>query len=73
MCVSPFLIAFFDSRLQGVACVHDIILKLLLAILKKLKTAGSVLAARLTENPNVSVLVLEAGAARINDPLIGEL
>jgi choline dehydrogenase-like flavoprotein len=33
-------------------------------------TAGLVVAARLTENPNISVGVLEAGPAHINDPLI---
>ena len=34
-------------------------------------TAGLVLAARLSENPATSVLVLEAGAAHLNDPMIG--
>lgn len=33
-------------------------------------TAGLVVAARLTENSNISVGVLEAGPAHINDPLI---
>ncbi|ORX92493.1 hypothetical protein BCR34DRAFT_254059 [Clohesyomyces aquaticus] len=33
-------------------------------------TAGLVLAARLTEDPNVTVGVIEAGANRLNDPLI---
>ncbi|KAE8446169.1 hypothetical protein EG329_012394 [Mollisiaceae sp. DMI_Dod_QoI] len=33
-------------------------------------TAGLVVAARLTENPNISVGVLEAGPAHINDPMI---
>ncbi|RDX42762.1 GMC oxidoreductase [Lentinus brumalis] len=32
--------------------------------------AGCVLAARLTENPGVSVAVLEAGKAHLNDPLV---
>ncbi len=34
--------------------------------------AGCVLAARLTENPGVSVAVLEAGKAHLNDPLVSE-
>ena len=33
-------------------------------------TAGLVVAARLTENPNAKVLVLEAGANRLDDPKI---
>jgi choline dehydrogenase len=33
-------------------------------------TAGLVLAARLTENPSVSVGVIEAGENRLNDPMI---
>ena len=33
-------------------------------------TAGLVVAARLTENPDVTVGVLEAGKNRLNDPLI---
>lgn len=33
-------------------------------------TAGLVVAARLTENPNVHVGVLEAGAANLLDPMI---
>jgi choline dehydrogenase-like flavoprotein len=33
-------------------------------------TAGLVVAARLTENPNVRVGVLEAGPANIGDPMI---
>lgn len=33
-------------------------------------TAGLVVANRLTENPNVRVLVLEAGTNRLNDPRI---
>lgn len=33
-------------------------------------TAGLVLAARLTENPDVSVGVLEAGKNKLNDPLV---
>lgn len=33
-------------------------------------TAGLVLAARLTENPDVTVGVLEAGPSRLNDPLV---
>ena len=33
-------------------------------------TSGLVVAARLTEDPNVRVLVLEAGANRLNDPRI---
>jgi choline dehydrogenase-like flavoprotein len=33
-------------------------------------TAGLVVAARLTENPNVHVGVLEAGPANIGDPMI---
>lgn len=31
-------------------------------------TAGLVVAARLSENPDVSVAVLEAGANRLDDP-----
>lgn len=34
------------------------------------QTAGLTLAARLTEDPDVNVLVLEAGQANINDPAI---
>ena len=37
-----------------------------------IQTAGLVVAARLTENPAVSVLVLEAGEANLNDPIIRE-
>lgn len=33
-------------------------------------TAGLTLAARLTENPRVSVAVVEAGEDRSNDPLV---
>ena len=33
-------------------------------------TAGLAVAARLSENPNITVGVLEAGAARLNDPSI---
>ena len=33
-------------------------------------TAGLVVASRLTENPELQVLVLEAGANRLNDPRI---
>ncbi len=33
-------------------------------------TAGLVVAARLTEDPKIRVLVLEAGANRLNDPTI---
>ena len=33
-------------------------------------TAGLAVAARLSENPDVTVGVLEAGAARLNDPSI---
>lgn len=33
-------------------------------------TSGLVVASRLTENPNVHVLVLEAGANRLKDPRI---
>ena len=33
-------------------------------------TAGLTVAARLSENPDITVVVLEAGAARLNDPSI---
>ena len=33
-------------------------------------TSGLVVASRLTEDPNIRVLVLEAGANRLNDPRI---
>lgn len=35
-------------------------------------TAGLTLAARLSEDSSKSVLVLEAGGAHLNDPMIGE-
>lgn len=38
-----------------------------------LQTAGLTVAARLTEDPAITVAVLEAGAANIDDPLLGKL
>lgn len=37
------------------------------------QTAGLTVAARLTEDPTITVAVLEAGAANIDDPLLGRL
>lgn len=37
------------------------------------QTAGLALAARLSEDATVSVLVLEAGLANLNDPMLREV
>jgi len=36
------------------------------------QTIGLTLAARLTENANISVLILEAGEEKLDDPLISK-
>ena len=43
-----------------------------LAIILSDQTIGLTLAARLTENANISVLILEAGEEKPDDPLISE-
>jgi choline dehydrogenase-like flavoprotein len=41
-------------------------------IISRLQTSGLVLASRLTEDPSISVLVIEAGEANLNDPMLCE-
>jgi hypothetical protein len=42
------------------------------ADISRLQTSGLVLASRLTEDPSISVLVIEAGEANLNDPVLCE-
>lgn len=55
--ISPDSVAFLDTEKFDFVIVGG-------------GTAGLVVATRLTEDPNVKVLVLEAGANRLNDPRI---
>lgn len=59
-----------ESKLACLSSVEDFVKHEYYFIVVGGGTAGLVVAARLTENPNVKVGVLEAGPAHLNDPMV---
>ena len=59
-----------EQEYPALKCVDDFITTRFDYLIIGGGTAGLVVAARLSEDPNITVGVLEAGAARLNDPQI---